>query len=489
MGWDMEEQKKVKNNSLFKIIGVLIILLIIIICIILALLSSIKANTFVLSIDGKNVSLPTELIKTESDEKYINIKSFAKLVGYEFHLGEYKEYSNDQDKCYVNSSKETASFYVNSNKISKVEASNKNEDYEEFICEKNTIKIDDEFYTSTEAIEIAFNVAIKLSNKNMSVTTLDKLISKVEKQINSDSKNIKYNSLEKESFENQKALLYNYAIVSKKESNLYSVILLKDYSEIIPDKYKQIRFLESSEEFLVTNSSDKVGIIDSNGKNKIEQIYDSIKVINNNPKLYLVEKDKKFGVLNETGNIVIYCEYDSIGIDNNQYKEVQNQYMFFENIIPVCKDNKYGLFNLQGEKILDILYDGFGCNQNSVKVNKIEKKVTPVLIINECRGIVVKNKEFYDLFLVDNNELVRLQVSNIYSITDNGKITYYMIFRENEMDLIENLTKLGYIKNNNKEESSEEKDEPISAVINEVESNSNSTVGVNNNLENIVINQ
>ena len=35
-------------------------------------------------------------------------------------------------------------------------------------------------------------------------------------------------------------------------------------------------FIEETKEFLVTNSVNKVGIIDENGQNKIEQIYDSI---------------------------------------------------------------------------------------------------------------------------------------------------------------------------------------------------------------------
>ena len=509
MGWDMEEQKKTKKyGSAIKIIGVFIILLIVIICAILALLYTIKANAFVLSIDGKTMDSPSKLIMTESKEKYINIKSFSKLVGYDFHIGEYKEYAIDQDKCYVYSANETASFYLNSNKICKVETGKNNEDYKEIICTKNTIKIGDEFYAPEDSIEVAFNVSIKLSDKKMTVVTLNKLIATVEKQLNPNAKSPEFNSLLKESFENQKALLYNYAIISKKTNGLYCVISLKTGEEVIPDKYKQITFSESTKEFLVTNSSNKVGIIDEGGQNKIEQIYDSIKVINSNPKLYLVETDKKYGVLNETGNIIVHTEYDSIGIDASKFGEIQNQYVLLNSVIPVCKDKKYGLFDLDGAKVLETEYDGLGCQLNTVKIEKTERKVTPLLAIKECNGIVVKNKENYDLFLIDKSELVRLQVSSIYSITNNGETNYYMIYKDEELDLIENLIRLGYINENEEDDDSDEpnsiEEEPISAVINEVQAKStentslktvpqtgNTTTKVTpqNSLSNIVITQ
>ena len=51
---------------------------------------------------------------------YINIKEFAKLVGYEYHEGEYKGFTNEKNKCYVKGPIETASFYANDNKVNKL---------------------------------------------------------------------------------------------------------------------------------------------------------------------------------------------------------------------------------------------------------------------------------------------------------------------------------------------------------------------------------
>ena len=98
----------------------------------------------------------------------------------------------------------------------------------------------------------------------------------------------------------------------------------------------------------------------------------------------------------------------------------------------------------------------------------------PVIEIEECNGIVVKNGENYDLYLIDTKQIVSLKVTNIYSIIENGKINYYMIYKEKELNLIENLIKLGYIKENQVED-----DE------NKSETNQ---VGVNNNVSNTITN-
>ena len=477
MEWDVEEQKKKNNGDLTpKILIAIMIFLVIIIAIIAVLLYVINSSTFKLSIDNKNVKVSEKFIKTESNTTYINIQELSRMLGYEYHSGEYKVYSSDSDKCYVKSDKETASFYLNSDKIRKLKVDEITNDYEECSCSNNIITINNEFYAPIDAMERAFNVTITVSENNMNITTLTALINSAEKSLNKNQDEKIYSSLSDTTFENQKALLYGYIIASKADSGLYSVISLNTGKEIVPDKYNNITFLENTKEFLVTNNLDKMGIIDENGQNKIEQLYDSIKVINSNPKLYLVGLNEKYGVINESGDNIIYTEYDMIGINNSegQYPDLKNQYILLDKLIPVKKNNKYGLYDIEGTMLLDFKYDGIGCNITSVELNESSKSVTPIIIIKECNGLVIKNGENYDLYLADEEKLISLKVSSIYSVKENGQTNYYMIFKNKEMNLIDKLKELGYIK---------EQDYNEDLTNNEINSNN-----ISENLDNVQTN-
>ncbi len=482
MGWDMEETKK-KNESdkIFKVLTAFIIMILILIGAIIAMLYYVKNNTFTLTVDGVSKKYSDKLIKKQNDINYINIEEFTKLVGYNYHGGEYKEYSQDLDKCYIESTQETTSFYLNSNKICKLPVGAYDENYKVFSCKYNTMKIDDEFYAPVETMRKACNVSIDLNTKKMEILTLPHIVKTVEGKINPDPQKPIYTSLQTEEFENQKGVLYGYIIASKKDSALYSVKNLETQKEIISDKYKKIMFIEETKEFLVTNSVNKVGIIDENGQNKIEQIYDSIKVINTNPRLYLMEENGKQGVINQDGTVVLHAEYDKIGIDNTKYNNIQNQYVLLNSVIPVQKDGKYGLVTIEGNQILDVKYDSIGCEKKTVKLGEnYEKIVTPVAEIDECNGIVIKNGENYDLYLLDIKQLITLKVTSIYSVRENGKIEYYMVYKGNEMSLMENLKKLGYIKETKSEETTNTEN---TVNNNSVVSNTTNTVentGTNN---------
>lgn len=478
MEWDVEEPKKNNKGDLTsKILIAIMIFLVIVIGVIIALLYTIKSNTFILSIDGKSTKFSDKLIKTEANNTYINIQELSGLLNYEYHSGEYKVYSLDADKCYIKSEEETASYYLNSNRICKLKVNDISEDYEEFYCSTNIIKIDDEIYAPIDAIDIGFNVSISLSEKKMSITTLSSLVATAEKTLNQNEESSIYSSLSEQTLDNKKALLYGYIIANKSDSNLYSVISLDSGKEIIPDKYNNITFLENTKEFLVTNNLEKMGIIDGDGQNKIEQIYDSIKVINNDPKLYLVGLNEKYGVIDENGNTIIHTEYETIGINNseNKYTEVKNQYILLNKLIPVSRNNKYGLIDIEGNVVLDIKYDGIGCYMTSVEIGGASKSVTPIVLIEECNGIVIKNGEAYDLFLSEDEKIISLKVTSIYSIKENGKNNFYMIYKDKEINLIDKLIELGYIE-----------DKSNSDIINEEQTNTTNPLGgvnvVNNSL-------
>ena len=124
MGWTSDEPQVIKNKMEMstKILIAIIACIILIITLILILLANIQSTTFNLSIDGKIKAKYdiNKLISKIDEITYINIEEFAKLVGYEYHGGEYKSFTIEKGKCYVQGSEETATFYVNDNKVCKL---------------------------------------------------------------------------------------------------------------------------------------------------------------------------------------------------------------------------------------------------------------------------------------------------------------------------------------------------------------------------------
>ena len=132
---------------------------------------------------------------------------------------------------------------------------------------------------------------------------------------------------------------------------------------------------------------------------------------------------------------------------------------------------------------IDVKYDGIGCELTTVELNGTTKSVSPLVEIEECSGIVVKNDKTYDLFLTKTKEMISLKVSSMYFIKEGGNSVYYMIFKGQEMNLIENLTKLGYIKSEKEEQNTntnvETKNNTV--VTNKIE---NMTVELTNTVNN-----
>lgn len=483
--WGNEPQTKSKDYSRMILVAIMAVLVVIIV-IISVLLMSIQSNTFKVLVDGEKKQNVGDLFKTVDNTTYVSVQDLATILGYDYHVGEYKVFSSDTDKCYIKSNNETASFYLNSNTINKLKVDNLTEDYEVFTATNNTIQINNKMYTPLDAAQIGFNIKIQQVENGFSITTLKAILNNIEKTLNKDSQKPIYKSLLEEPFENQKAVLYDYMILSKKDSGLYGVVTTSG-QEILPDKYTSITFLESTKEFLVTNSLGKMGIIDENGRNKIEQLYDSIKMIHNNPKLYLVEIAQKYGVIDENGGTVLYTEYDSIGVDNTKYKKLQNQYILLDSIIPVSRNNKYGAFDITGKKILDIVYDGIGYDKETAELKEISKPVNPVVAIEECKGIVVQKGELYGLYSVEGKEMVPSRVNSIYSITSSGVDTYYMIYNNEEINLIERLIKAGVIEDPNKSESTQANNntENTSNAMNNTNTNTTMQANTSNYSSNI----
>ena len=486
MGWSSDEPKstKKKMETSTKILIAIIACVLIIITLILVLLLNIQTNTFNLLIDAKiksNYDI-NKLITRIDDITYINIEEFAKLVGYEYHGGEYKSFTIEEGKCYVQGSEETATFYANDNKVCKLPVNLLQEDYREYKVE-NTIKIKNgKMYAPIEAISLAFNVSIGEDIDSMTIYTLDYLV----KYYNNKVTGWGYSDITEQSFENKKAILYGYLIVNK-ENGLYKIIDENNSKEIVPDKYKMIEFSENTQEFLVTNSLGQVGIINLDGTTKIEPTYDAISVLDKNSGLYLIQKNEKYGVI-KSGNVtVIAPEYNAIGLSNiSSDSIIDNKYFLLDKLIPVSKDNKWGAFDKNGKLILKLEYDAFGCNLTSVEIGDTEHKaVEPVITIERCNGVVVEKDKKYGVIDLEGKEMVPIAVESVYGIknVEDEDSKYFMLYNGEELNIIERLIIAGFIepKKVEKEESNTIENNIITVDISE----SNT---VNNQIENNSVN-
>ncbi len=456
IGTNEEEQKQKKNKKIFIGIGVTIGILFVISIILLVLIVMLQQKMFKLNIDGKSISKFSEdAFIIDNNKMYVSIRDFAALVNYDVYNGGYKEYSEVEDKCYVQNVNEIAAFSLDSDKIYKTSTGDVN-DYQYFNLEEPVKKMNNKLYVLAEGISVACNVSISYNAEKNSVKiyTLPYLTQYYSAKIP--------NSAILEDFENQKALKYNMMVVNNVKSNVnmskdkirYGVVTL-DGKEIIGTKYTDIEFIESTNEFLVTTEDKKVGIIKADGQTKVAPQYDELKQIDKDLNLYLAKSGNKKGVLENNGKILIYLEYDEIGIDISQFanNDIKNPYLLLGNCIPVKQNGKWGMFDIRGNLIVPIIYTGFGSNAKSIK----DKVANNVLVIPEVDGIVVyqENKEartaYYGIINTEGKELVPIALDTLYSVTTNGKNSYTMTNNGNTYDIIEYIQR--YVYNNNTDNS------------------------------------
>lgn len=426
----LENEQKIKKNKKANIIMIIIIsciiLLIALSAVIMYMIQEVQKNTTKLSIDTKQISsFSSDLFLFEDNTIYVSIRDFAELVGYNGYNGDYT--SEGLTKGYIRNDFEEASYNLNSNKLyKKLLDSNDNEYYN---LEKPVRIINNKLYIGIDGAKIATNCSIQYNefNKQFTVYTLPYLVSSYA-QVFTDAAIIG----EDVSYSNQKALLYNMVVVraldeENKPTGNYGVKSING-KEIIGTKYKSIKFIESTGEFIVTTDNNKMGTVSLTGATKIPIAYDEIKQIDKNLNLYLVKNNNKYGVINQRGNIVIYLEYDQIGVDTTQFEsnDIKNQYLLFDNCIPVQRDKKWGFFDKTGKEIVGLKYNEIGCVVGTQEGTSNQN----LLIIPEYEAIVVanetKNGKKYGLVNSLGEELIGCVLDRVYAVTTSGQDTYWM---------------------------------------------------------------
>lgn len=418
-------KEKKPRNKIATIISILIIITILIVVAIVVLMIQLEGKKLTVTVDGKKVTAneDTFLFADGSGEVYVSIQDIAPLVGYEAHNGEYKVNSEDTTKMYVEAvnGTETTSFYLNSRLINKVPPES-DDDYESIQISAPVVETNGKLYISAEGFTQGFN-SVFVYDKVANTITIQTLPFLVE-YYTTNIANFGYDVLS-EDFNNQKALIYGMIVASKQTTGNFGVVNTRTNKEIIGPRYKNIQFIEGSEEFIITNSSDKVGIAYATGETKINVQYDEIKVLDSKRGYYLVQSLSKYGVINSEEESIIHIEYDNIGVDTSKFASdgITNQYILYDKLIPVCLNNKWGLFDVDGKKIAEAEYDTIGC----INEERTDKVVNNAMTIGNTKVVVVSKDGVYGGISTKGDLLLPLMFEYIYSLTSGGETTYYMV--------------------------------------------------------------
>lgn len=443
---NLYEESQFKNASrsqdkkvIITIIVLLIVLLFLAIGIIFAI-NYLKKKELKLYIDGVKTSFSSNAFIIDENDIYVEINELAEKVGYVTNNGEYKHrFDEDPTKCYVDNNYETASYILDSDIIYKKLAENSSSayksDYEYYQLSKPVKQVDGKLYTTLEGIAIGCNIATSYDSENnkISIYTLPYLLEAYSTKVKDavEAKDM--------SFENQKAILYNMIVV-KNDSDKYGVSDLSG-NTVIGKKYKEITFIEGTQEFVVVTDEGKVGIINKDAETQIEPEYNSIRLIDDKEGIYIVSKGNKYGVVDNKGNVKVFIEYDEIGIpnlDSFQADDIENKYLLYGKYIPVQKDKKWGLLDLYGNVIVKIEYDALGCE---ITTSKDSAAVNGLLLIPEYEAIVVCKDKQYGVFGIDYYKkegklLIETAVTDIYSVKNAGNKEYYLTYQGNKMHVI-----------------------------------------------------
>ena len=436
----MSNEKQEKENNSRKIVIICLIATIALILLIggaILVLQLVENNKLKLKVDGKKETISDEFIVVDSETQtiYYNIRQVANFVNYNFFNGEYKQYSEDRTKCYVECKDELAMLELNSNVIYKNNAADKL-NIDKYITNGNVKIYNNALYATSNIIQISFNVRLNYieNTKTIIIETLPYLVDYYREV----ATNYGYTGIA-EDFITQKTIAKNLLVVKKDEK--YGVVNTKDFSEVIGTKYDKLVYIENTNEFIATNEK-MTGTLSTNGETNIDLRYQEVGLIDGQARLYYVKNNNLFGVLNQNGRVIVYSEYENIGIDRNIFPldDIKNNLFLYENCIPLKKDGKWGMADKNGDIILNFEYDqlgyaeisntSLGNGNNQTNVTSLQpsgdKNTNNVVVIPAIEGIVIGKGNLYGIANSIGRIVIPCEFNKIYSVTNEGEEEYYL---------------------------------------------------------------
>jgi len=167
--------------------------------------------------------------------------------------------------------------------------------------------------------------------------------------------------------------------------------LFTKYEEVLPLMFKELTSEVPFEKSVLQYKKDgKYGLIDFNGNEITNAIYDSIESLLYKEGCLLVKKDDKVGLINIKGKQIIKPEYYSITADSYYNKDTKYKAVGFIICTRTDEGYRYGYINSKGEKVLEPIY------------NTIQR-VTEIIDDNNAYLIVEKNGQ---AGLMKNKEVI-----------------------------------------------------------------------------------
>ena len=212
------------------------------------------------------------------------------------------------------------------------------------------------------------------------------------------------------------------------ETKQYQTKVLNDKREQIITGYESVQAIPTEttadgipfEKTVLKYSKDvKYGLVDFEGKEITEPIYDDISSVTYKEGMLLVEQDGKKGIININGVQVIDTQYDNITVDN--YYDVNTKYQRTGFI--VCKTEaegyRYGYIDYKGDKILDTEYTEI----ERVTEIEDEKDIYIIAYKDGQAGLLRNNKiilnhEYEDITYNSYNDVFVIQRNGKQGIVD-----------------------------------------------------------------------
>ena len=354
--------KKKPNKAKKKILGLLIffIILLIITIVCMYLFKDLKIKkSLSLVVNNANIQIENNMIAEANEKTYISLPKISKIIGYNYTRGGYLEYSEDVNKCYLESKNQVVNFEAEKNIIFKT-AKNSKTDYQYFELENNIVAINGELYIAVEDLNVGLNVVCEYyeEDNKIDINTLDAVI-----ELNKAKFEGKSITISNQTFKNMQAISYGMFVVTGENGKMG--VVDKNMQTIIGNRYTTIEFDEFSQRYIVSDNN-KYGVISIEGDSIIDLKFQDIEIINYSPLIYKVKFENKYAILNKDGKALTKVEYEGFGSNGNTDEE---RVVVIKNIdnskrdgIVAYKNGRYGLINIEnGEIILDFTAEKIYC--------------------------------------------------------------------------------------------------------------------------------
>lgn len=202
------------------------------------------------------------------------------------------------------------------------------------------------------------------------------------------------------------------------------ITVLNKAGKKILTEYEEIQIVQSTLENSETEKNvlkykkdGLYGLLDLNGNEITEAIYNEVSSLNYRPGRILVKKDKKCGLLDSQGNVILDVKYDEIIADG--YWSLENSYKNTGYIVSEKSDEgvSFGYIDYSGDVILDTKYESI---ERALEYD--EDDIYLIAMQKGKKGVFRNKKKIINFNFQDINYS---DLSNVFIVDKNGKYGFY----------------------------------------------------------------